>query len=128
MTNDLNEKENAPKLDDDFLDVVSGLMRMQRELTSSLSAVAEQQATVLANMTQPEPSTLPFLMPLFLKALDAFGLPKPASKAVAMGPRERRVVAEYELDHARLLRELEDKRAIARAEDSAATKGASATP
>jgi hypothetical protein len=112
-----NKGDNAVA---DLPRLVADLMSMLHEATSALAFTVERQAATLAQMTQREPSMLPFVAPIAVKILDyAFG-PKSGAASKAMGPRERKVVAEYEVDHARLLRELEEKRAMARAVDAAA--------
>jgi hypothetical protein len=115
MTNDTRSNDSG----DEMPRLLADLVGMLHEATSALAFTVERQAATLAQLTQPEPSMMPFFAPIALKVLD-YVLGAKSAAPVTMGPRERKVVAEYEVDHARLLRELEEKRAIARAEDAAA--------
>jgi hypothetical protein len=85
---------------------------------TSLCRIMEAQAAIIQSMTAPQPSALPHLIPFALQLLEVF-MRRPERAEASMGPTERLVVAQFKTAHEQLAREMEVKRAAARASDAA---------
>jgi len=93
----------------------------------SLAHAVDKQLEILERLTTPEPSILPAvtqLLPMFKDIFD--GLRRPSREDI--GPAERRVMVEFETAHAKLVADMEHKRAAAREADEATKAASTATP
>ena len=85
----------------------------------SLAHAVDKQLALIERLTTPEPSILPTLtqmIPMFKDVFDSLRRPSRED----MGPAERSVMAEFETAHAKLVADMEQKRAAAREADEAA--------
>lgn len=84
----------------------------------SLAHAVDKQLAVIERLTTPEPPILPALMqmvPMFKDILDSFRRPTRED----LGPAERRVMGDFEMAHAKLVADMQEKRTAARAADEA---------
>jgi len=93
-----------------------------------LAHAVDKQLAIIERLTIPEPSIVPALMqmmPMFKDLFDSFRRPSRED----MGAAERRVMAEFETAHAKLVADMEQKRAAAReADDAAKATSTNTTP
>jgi hypothetical protein len=80
---------------------------------NSLCRIAEAQTRILENLTEPKESFLGQLLPFAPLLVDTL-----KRGHQEMGPAERHVMAQFETAHAKLVHEMEEKRAKARAADA----------